>query len=127
MKLKWPLLAIDALILIAFSYGGLKFHYQGDALFAEVLRVIWPFTVGFLAVGLALKAYEPPKSAMNFAIRSSLVWLLGMASGFFLRGLQRGAMPSLLFIKIAMAFTGVLMLIGRGAFGFYHYKIAKPK
>lgn len=116
MRLSWPLVAIDFLVLIAFSYGGLKFHYQGSGLWAEVVRVIWPFLVGFIVAGLPLKAFELPRSGAVFVARSAGLWLLGMGAGFLIRGFARGMMPSSLFMGIALAFTGVLMLLGRGGY-----------
>ena len=90
MKLHWPLVVIDFLVLVAFSYGGLKFHYEGGALWAEVVRVVFPFLFGFLIAGLPLKAWELPKSGGVFVGRSLGIWLLGMGVGFLLRGVQRG-------------------------------------
>jgi DUF3054 family protein len=116
LKIHWPLVVIDFLVLVAFSYGGLKFHYEGGALLAEVTRVISPFLFGFLIAGLPLKAYELPESGRVYLRRGAGIWALGMGIGFVLRGIQRGVMPNTLFIQIALAFTGVLMLLGRGVY-----------
>lgn len=116
MKIHWPLVLIDALILFAFSFGGLKFHYEGSQILAEVVRVVAPFIFGYAVAGLPLKAYELPRSGGVFLGRSVGGWLLGMGAGFLFRGLQRGALPNAVFVGIALAFTGVLTLLGRGGY-----------
>jgi hypothetical protein len=116
MKIHWPLVVIDTLILLAFSFGGLKFHYEGNQMLAEVVRVVAPFLFGYAAAGLSLKAYELPRSGGVFLGRSLGGWLLGMGAGFLFRGLQRGALPDAVFIGIALAFTGVLTALGRGGY-----------
>jgi hypothetical protein len=116
MKIHWPLVVIDTLILLAFSFGGLKFHYEGSQMLAEVIRVVGPFLFGYGVAGLPLKAYELPRSGGVFLGRSVGGWLLGMGAGFLFRGLQRGALPTPIFMGIALAFTGVLTLLGRGGY-----------
>ncbi len=116
MKLCWPLVVIDLLILLAFSYGGVKYHYDSAGMWLEVARVIAPFLVGFAIVGWALQAYRLPGSGSVFLGRSLGVWSLGMGAGLIFRGLQRGVFPDAQFIWIALAFTGVLMLLGRGGY-----------
>ena len=103
MKIHWPLVVIDTLILLAFSFGGLKFHYEGSQMLAEVIRVVGPFLFGYAVAGLPLKAYELPRSGGVFLGRSVGGWLLGMGAGFLFRGLQRGALPTPIFMGIALA------------------------
>ena len=116
MKIHWPLVALDVVILLAFSYGGLKFHYEGSHLLAEVARVVAPFLFGYAVAGLPLKAYELPGTGGTYAARSFGGWLLGMGAGFLFRGLQRGALPTAIFMGIALAFTGTLTLLLRGGY-----------
>lgn len=115
-KLHLPLLGLDLLVLVAFSYGGVQFHYIGGSAVAQVLRIIWPFLVAFLLVGLPLGAYRRPRSGKRFASKTGILWLFGMGSGFVLRGLASGHSPSTIFVKIALAFTGVGMLVVRGCY-----------
>jgi hypothetical protein len=116
VKIHWPLVTIDVIMLLAFSYGGLKYHYEGDAIWAEVVRVILPFLLGFVIVAPPLKLWSLPKSGRVFLRRSAIICVLGMGAGLFLRGLQRGVMPDILFVKITLGFAAVCLLIGRGGY-----------
>ena len=117
MKIDKKLLAIDLFVLLAFSAGGVKFHHVGGSVVLQVFRIIWPFAVGFAISGLILKAYLRPPTRAVFLVRSLFHWLAGMGLGFLLRGVTMGVAPSFLFVKIAMAFTGVTLAIGRGLAG----------
>lgn len=117
VKIDPKLLLIDLLVLLAFSAGGAKFHHVGGSMVLQVLRIIWPFAVGFALSGLLCKAYLQPPTRRVFFLRSLAHWPIGMGLGFFLRGATMGMAPSLLFVKIAMAFTGVTMALGRGLAG----------
>jgi hypothetical protein len=112
---KW-LLLLDLSVLLAFSYGGVKFHYVGGSPATQVLRIVWPFALAFLLIGIPLGAYRLPRSGKRFAWQSSILWLLGMGGGFVIRALTTGASPSPIFVKIALAFTGVCLLMVRGSY-----------
>ncbi len=106
----------DLVVLLLFSGGGIAFHEVQGSPLAELLRIATPFLLGYFPMAYAIGALEQPTSRGSFALRSSLALLVGMGVGFLLRGLQRGAMPSPVFMGIALVFCAVLMLVWRGLY-----------
>ena len=113
----------DLFILLSFALGGVVFHHVPGNPLGEVLRIGLPFIVGYLALGALLGALRWRPSLLSYAARGGLAWLLGMGAGFGLRALTSAGPPHPIFVQIAMTYTASLLLLWRGSYWLWRWRL----
>lgn len=78
----------------------------------HTFRIVTPFALGYFPLAILLRAYRRA-SVPLFALKSACAWLVGMTIGFAIRTLVMGSRPSVLFVKIALLFTGLSFALVR--------------
>ncbi len=116
-RISSALIAGDAVILLAFTIGGMSFHRSPDGfVLARVLEILLPFALSYLGVAYAVGAFQDRADGKSFALRSAAAWLPGILGGVLLRSLLLGRPPIPSFVGITLVFTGVCFLLWRATY-----------
>lgn len=116
-RISAALIAGDAVVLLAFTLGGMAFHRSPDGfVVARVLEILVPFALSYLGVGLAVGAFDKRTDGKSFSLRSAAAWLLGIPGGMLLRSLFLGRPPLASFLGVTLAFTGLCFLLWRATY-----------
>ena len=120
-----PLLFGDLAILFVFTWGGMMFHEVDGSWLAHLLRIGWPFTVGYLLTAGLLGAFAQSDLGKDYVRRGALSWLCGIGLGLMLRIIATGRLPVGSFVIVTYLFTGVLFLGWRVAYRWWRLRSAR--
>jgi Protein of unknown function (DUF3054) len=96
----------DLALLVVFAAVGRRSH-DGDASpVVDTLTIAAPFLIGYVVSATVLRLDRDPVGVR----RGAMVWALGLALGFLLRGtlFDRGLAPA--FLVVAVLVTGALLV-----------------
>lgn len=102
---------LDVLALLAFVVAGMRSHGEG-AVAEHFLRNAVPLVVSWIAFAMVLGTYRRPGFATLWR-----TWLVAIPIALVVRSVWVGSptgVDFLTFFAVAMAFTALFLLIGRG-------------
>ncbi len=104
------LLIGDLIILFVFTWGGMVFHEVDGSWLGHLVRIGWPFTVGYLLSAGLLGAFAQSDLGRDYFRRGVLSWLCGIGLGLMLRVIETSRLPVGAFVIVTYIFTGVLFI-----------------
>lgn len=110
------LLVGDLVALVAVVLLGFNTHNIGENVVLNLLRVLAPFVIGWVAVAALVGAYRPSGGRVAFLGRSALGWLLGIGLALVLRNTVFGSTFAPVFAAVAYAVNGLFLLGWRAVY-----------
>lgn len=115
-KINWLVIIGDAILLLAFAYGGEVAHelYFPDSLVLSVLHAALPFTLVWFPVAYLLGALGNPRAERlrDILVRGLEAWLIAAPLGIVVRGwlINRAVIP--MSFLLATYLLGSAFLLG---------------